>query len=143
MIQIYFDDVLIDEDKYSALSTNFELFDSSFKLGSVASNTFKLSIGKEAIAEHPSEVKIYDENGIIATLVVDNIEEDDYSYIYTLTDKMINLEFYYDASVIFNNGSTTLLAIALDICQKAGITLATQNFRGYNKSICWCDVSCG
>lgn len=139
MIKVYFDDVLIDGDCYASLSNEFELFNNSFYLGSTASNTYKIAIGKEAISTQPSEVKIYDDTTLIATLVVDNIEEDDYSYIYTLTDKMVNLEFYYDASEIFINGSATLLQIALDICQKAGITLGTQNFRGYNKNITWYD----
>lgn len=139
MIKIYFDNELIDEDKYSSLSNNFELFDTTFKLGTTSSNIFKLSVGKEAVTIQPSEVKIYDDTTLMATLVIDNIEEDDYSYTYTLTDKMVNLEFYYDASLIFVNGHTTLLDIALDICSKAGITLATTDFRGYDKDISWND----
>ena len=139
MIKIYFDNVLIDEDKYSSLSNDFELFDTSFRLGITASNKFKMSIGKEAITTQPNEIKIYDNSTLIATLVVDNIEEDDYTYTYTLTDKMVNLEFYYNASLIFVNGHATLLDIALDICSKAGITLATTNFRGYDKDISWYD----
>ena len=139
MIQVYFDNEPIDEDYYSGLTNNFELFGSSFKLGTTAGNIYKLTVDKQVISTHPSEVKIYDETELIATLTIDNIEEDDYSYIYTLTDKMVNLEFYYDASAIFNNNHTTLLAIAQDICQKAGIELATQDFRGYDKNISWYD----
>ena len=139
MIRIYFDNELIDEDKYSGLSNDFELFTTSFQLGTTASNTYKVSIGKETITSHPTEVKIYNDETLIATLVVDNIEEDDYSYTYTLTDKMVNLEFYYDASTIFVEGKATLLDIALDICNKAGITLATTNFRSYGKYISWYD----
>lgn len=139
MIKIYFDGILIDEDCYTGLSSNFELFEKSFTLGTTASNNFNLSVAKEAVAEQPQEVTIYDDTTLIATLVVDKLVEDDTSYNYTLTDKMVNFEFYYDASQIFKNGSATLLEIAQDICNKAGIELATNNFRGYNKKISWYD----
>ncbi len=139
MIQIYFDGKLINEDYYSALSTNFELFESSFLLGTTASDNFNISIDKTIMNEVPNEITIKDNNILVATLVIDNIEEDDSFYNYTLTDKMVNLEFKYDASLIFKNGSATLLEIAQDICSKAGIVLATTNFRGYNKKISWYD----
>lgn len=138
-MEIYFDDILINPDYYTSLSTNFELFDSSFKLGSTAANTFGLTIDKTVVGKQPSEITIYQNGTLVATLVVDNIEETDVEYKYTLTDKMVNLEFYYDASEIFEDGSTTLLNIALDICSKAGIELGTQDFRSYNKEITWYD----
>lgn len=138
-MEIYFDNVLIDEDCYTGLSTNFELFDGSFKLGSTSANTFKLSVDKMAINAQPNEVTIYQNGKLVAKLVVDNIEETDVEYKYTLTDKMINLNFKYDASLIFKNGSATLLQIAQDICSKVGIELATTDFRGHNKNISWYD----
>lgn len=138
-MEIYFDNVLIDEDCYTGLSTNFELFDGSFKLGSTSANTFKLSVDKMAINAQPDEVTIYQNGKLVAKLVVDNIEETDVEYKYTLTDKMINLNFKYDASLIFKNGSATLLQIAQDICSKVGIELATVDFRGHNKKISWYD----
>ena len=139
MIQIHFDNNLIDEDYYTSLSTNFSLFNDTFFLGSTAANAYKLSIAKEAIERHPSIVTIKDEGVLIATLVVDEVEENDFEYIYTLMDKMVDLEFKYDASEIFTNGSATLLEIAQDICNKVGIELATMDFRGYNKGINWYD----
>lgn len=139
MMEIYFDDVLINEDYYTSLSTNFALFNDTFYLGSTAANTYNISIAKEAVTTQPNIVTIKDNGVLIATLVVDKIEEDDFEYKYTLTDKMVNLEFKYDASQIFNNGSATLLEIAQDICDKAGIILATMDFRGYDKSISWYD----
>lgn len=138
-MEIYFDDNLIHEDYYTSLSTNFSLFSDIFYLGSVASNNYIISVAKEAVTTHPNAVLIKDNGILIATLVVDNIEENDFEYKYTLTDKMVNLEFNYDASKIFKNGSATLLEIAIDICNKAGIELATMNFRGYNKTISWYD----
>lgn len=138
-MEIYFDNNLIDEDYYTALSTNFALFEDTFYLGSTASNTYNISIDKTVISTHPNIVTIKNNNELIATLVVDKIEENDFEYKYTLTDKMVDLEFEYDASLIFNNGSATLLQIAQDICSKAGIELATTDFRGYDKSISWYD----
>lgn len=138
-MEIYFDDVLINEDYYTSLSTSFELFDSTFKLGATASNTFNLSIDKSAVNKQPNNVTIYQNGTLVATLIVDNIEETDIEYKYTLTDKMVNLEFNYDASEIFEDGSTTLLNIALDICSKAGIELGTPYFRSYDKKITWYD----
>lgn len=138
MIQIYFDGVFINEDYYSSLSTNFELFESSFVLGSTPSNKFNISIDKTAVSNQPNEIIIKDNDALVATLVVDKIEDDNF-YNYTLTDKMIDLEFKYDASKIFKNGSATLLQIAQDICNKAGIELATLHFRGCNKNISWYD----
>lgn len=139
MMEIYFDDVLINEDYYTSLSTNFALFNDTFYLGSTASNIYNMSIAKEAVTTQPNIVIIKDNGLLVATLVVDKIEEDDFEYKYTLTDKMVNLEFKYDASKIFNNGSATLLEIAQDICNKAGIVLATMDFRSYDKSINWYD----
>ena len=138
-MEIYFDDVLINEDYYTSLSTNFALFSDTFYLGSTASNIYNISIAKETVITQPNIISIKDKGILIATLVVDKVEEDDFEYKYTLTDKMINLEFNYDASEIFNNGSATLLEIAQDICNKAEIELATMNFRGFNKKISWYD----
>lgn len=138
-MEIYFDDKLIDEDYYTGLSTNFALFGDTFYLGSTASNNYNLSIDKETITSHPNIVTVKNEGALVATLVVDEVEENDFEYRYTLTDKMLNLEFKYDASELMSNGGVTLLKIAQDICNKAGIELATMNFRGYNKSINWYD----
>lgn len=138
-MEIYFDDKLIDEDYYTGLSTNFTLFGDTFYLGSTASNNYNLSIDKEAITSHPNIVTVKNEGTLVATLVVDEVEENDFEYRYTLTDQMLNLEFKYDASELMSNGGATLLKIAQDICNKAGIELATMNFRGYNKSINWYD----
>lgn len=139
MIQVFFDDKLINEDYYTGLSNSFNLFNENFKLGSTSSNTYTLSIAKEAITIQPNQVIFKENNTIVAVLEVDNIAEDEHIYTYTLTDKMINLEFYYDASLIFKNGVTTLLKIAQDICNKAGLELATTDFRGYHKEIGWYD----
>ena len=139
MIEIYFDDKLIDEDSYTALSNNFELFGSNFELGSTASNNFSLSIMEDKVSKQPKTIKIFEDKLLKAVLEADNIEKDNGEYQYKLTDKMIDLNFNYDASEIFENGCTTLGKIAEDICNKAEIELGTKNFRGYNKEISWYD----
>lgn len=138
-LEVYFGNNLIDEEYYTGLTNSYELFNDSFKLGTTPSNIYKLSIAKEGVSSQPSNVILKDNNTTFAELEIDNIEEQDYTYSYDLTDKMLDLEFYYDASLIFVNGKTTLLAIAQDICSKAGLTLGTTNFRGYNKEISWYD----
>ena len=138
-LEVYFDDTLIDEQYYTGLTNNYELFNESFKLGSTTSNTYTLKIAKDVVSTQPTSVSLKDNGNAFAELEVDNIEEQDYEYVYTLTDKMIDLDFYYDASEIFNNGATTLYNIAMDICTKVGLTLGTTNFRGYNKAINWYD----
>ena len=138
-LQVYFNDTLIDEKYYTGLTNNNELFNESFKLGATACNQYKLKIAKEGVVNQPTIISLRD-NGIeFARVTVDNIEEQDYEYVYTLTDKMVDLNFNYDASEIFVNGSTTLYNIVLDICTKVGLVLGTTNFRGYDKTINWYD----
>ena len=130
---------LIDEQYYTKLTNSFDLFNENFKLGTTPSNMYSLNLAKEGVETEPSKVLLKDNGNTFAELEVDNIEEQDYEYAYTLTDKMIDLDFYYDASEIFTNGSTTLYNIVMDICTKVGLTLGTTNFRGYDKSINWYD----
>ena len=138
-IKVYFDNTLIDEQYYTGLSNNFELFGDNFKLGATPSNQFRLQIAKEGVITQPDIIQLNEETEVIASLRADNIQEQDYTFDYTLSDKMVDLEFYYDASEIFENGYTTLYNIALDICSKAGIILGTNDFRGYDKQISWYD----
>lgn len=138
-LKVYFDNTLIDEQYYTGLNNNNELFNDSFKLGSTPCNQFTLKIAKEGVTTQPTIIKLYDETTQFADLKIDNIEEQDYEYVYTLTDRMIDLNFNYDASEIFENGHTTLFNIALDICTRAGLILGTSDFRSYNKEITWYD----
>ncbi|HHX69329.1 MAG TPA: hypothetical protein GX708_14940, partial [Gallicola sp.] len=97
----------------------------SFKLGSVACNSFKLSVNKAMVANHPTDVKIEDDNTTFY-LVVDSFTEDRYVYNYTLVDKLINFNFNYDASGIINakheNEEVCYLSdIWHDMCVQAGV----------------------
>lgn len=138
-LQVYFDNTLIDEQYYTGLTNNYELFNDSFKLGSTPSNTYRLSVAKEGITNQPQSISLKENGNTFAELQIDNIEEQDYEYVYTLTDKMLDLDFYYDASEIFINGATTLYNIVMDICTKVDLNLGTTNFRGYDKAINWYD----
>lgn len=102
-LQVFFDDVLINEDNVTGLHVNAEMFNESFKLGATVSSKYTLIVAREGVSIQPNIVTLKDNGNVFAVLVVDNIEEEDYTYTYTLTDKMIDLEFYYDASEIFIN----------------------------------------
>lgn len=125
MLKIYFDNILIDEDSYTALGNDYKLFTDKFKLGSVACNSFKLSVNKNVISSQPNEVRIEDDNTTFY-LVVDSVVEDKYTYTYTLTDKLLNFNFNYDASEIINekieNEEVCYLSdIWKDMCNRANV----------------------
>ena len=65
MLNIYFDDILIDNDSYAEVTNDYKLFNDSFYLGSTASNTFKLKILKSEVSNHPTNVKIEDDKHFI------------------------------------------------------------------------------
>lgn len=142
MLKIYFDDTLINDDLYTDLSTTYTLFEKSFYLGSTASNSFSITIIKEAALLTPEEVKVYDGNDLIATLQVDNIEEnDDGTTTYTLIDKMVDLDgFNYNAEDLIERvGTPTAYQVLEDICDQAGITLASNSFINDDIIITWYD----
>lgn len=129
MLKVYFDNILIDEDHYPYLDNDYKLFDdnTNFRLGATACNTFKLSVDKSVVSSHPSEVKI-DDGTSTFYLIVDNIEEEKYVYTYTLVDKLILFNFYYDAKPLIdekqaNEEDCYLSDILQDMCEKAGVEL--------------------
>src|SRR5574344_1761892 len=125
MLRVYFDDELIDVEAYTELDNEYKLFTDTFKLGSVASNTFKLSVLKTAVNSQPTNVRIEDDDTELH-FIVDNIIENDDVYVYTLTDKLLNFNFDYDASVLINSkaelGEDCCLSdIWKDMCNKANV----------------------
>src|SRR5574344_2897974 len=125
MLRVYFDDELIDVEAYTELDNEYKLFTDTFKLGSVASNTFKLSVLKTAVNSQPTNVRIEDDN-TTWNFIVDNIVEDDNFYAYTLTDKLVDFNFDYDASVLINSKAELgedchLSDIWHDMCNKANV----------------------
>ena len=133
MLKVYFDGVLVDVDSYTELENEYKLFIDNFKLGSVACNTFKLSILKYAVTEQPSEVLIEDDNTTWHFIVDEMVENDDI-YVYSLVDKLINFNFDYDAKPLIeekiNSGEECYLSdIWHDMCIKAGVVYdETYNF---------------
>ena len=142
MLKIFFDNTLIDDDYYTDLSTKYTLFDKSFYLGSTSANSFSITLIESAISNDPEVVRIYDDLDLIATLQVDNKEEnDDGTITYTLIDAMVNLDgFKYNAEPLIEEvGTPTIKQVLEDICEQAGITLATQSFINDDIVITWYD----
>ena len=142
MLKIFFDNTLIDDDYYTDLSTKYTLFDKSFYLGSTSANSFSITLIESAISNDPEVVRIYDGLDLIATLQVDNKEEnDDGTITYTLIDAMVNLDgFKYNAEPLIEEvGTPTIKQVLEDICEQAGITLATQSFINDDIVITWYD----
>lgn len=127
MIKVYFDNTLISDDSYVALSNDYKLFTDNFYLGSTASNTFKLSVAKTAVSSHPSEVKITDDTNTYY-LIVDKITDEKNFYVYDLIDKLVLFNFNYNAKTLIDARAedeltTTLTDILTDMCTQAGVTL--------------------
>ena len=142
MLKIFFDNTLINDDYYTELSTKYTLFDKSFYLGSTSANSFSITLIESAISTDPEVVRIYDDLNLIATLQVDNKEEnDDGTITYTLIDAMVNLDgFKYNAQPLIEEvGAPTAMQVLEDICEQAGITLATQSFVNDDILITWYD----
>lgn len=126
MIEIYFDNVLIDNDYYADITNDFKLFDEEFMLGTTSSNAFNIEIPYSAINKIPNEVTIKINNRLYATLIVDDYKIKDNNILsLALTDKMVNFEFSYDASSIV---PCTISDILSDICNKANVELGTTEF---------------
>lgn len=124
MIEIYFDDVLIDSDYYAGITNSFKLFDEEFMLGTTASNTFNIEVPYGAVSSIPTNVKIKCNNKDYANLIVDNYELKDNNILQLkLTDKMTLLNVSYDASSIV---PCTVKEILQDICSKVGVDLGTK-----------------
>ena len=123
-MKIYFDNVLINEDYYKSLTNTHNLFNGNFVLGSTASNTFTLELDVLATSTTSEVIKITDNDEDYATLVVDKVEDvDKYTKSYKLTDKLVDLNYYYDASEFINqNGGSALTSEILeDMCSKIGL----------------------
>ena len=143
MIKLIFDGVEVNKDYYRELSQSFILFDKSFCLGSVPSNTFKIELNAKANVKDFDNVKIKLDDSNYADVYYDDSNDSNGSKdIINLSDKMMNFEFDYDASPLINaseNGYVTILEILEDICSKKGVTLVTKNFNLKDKHITWYD----
>lgn len=134
-MKIYFDGTLIDSDNYISFSNEFKQFDETFMLGTTASNTITIEVpGNIAI---PTNVVIQINNTDYATLIVDSYEYKDNNILeLTLVDKMVLLDFNYNAELIV---PCTVKQILQDICTHAGITLATTSFTNESLTVDYYD----
>ena len=134
---IYFDGTLVSPDYIYELSREHNLFSDEFKLGGTPMAQYKMVVESSIVGTVPSVVEIWNGSNRFATLLVDNLEEEDEATAtLTLVDYMAKFEFNYDGSSIM---PTTLLSVVQDICLQAGVTLQTTNFTGYDKNIDWYD----
>lgn len=148
-MKIYFDNVLINEDYYTQLNQDRTLFNEgdAFFLGSTICTKITLGIDKRIITKQPTNVRIEIDNKVYGNYIIDNIEENDYEYVYTLTDKMVNFNFNYSAKELIDNSDKIendtkyvyLSEILEDMCSKANVELATTTFLGSTKHISWYD----
>jgi len=145
-MKIYFDNVLIDTDYYTQCSQTGLLFNENdtFKLGSTVCKNFTIGVDKNAVSEIPTNIELEFDNVRYTQFRIDKYEENDVEYIFYLVDRMIDLDFKYDASelieqsTIYENYSTIpftipevigkekrkcvyLIDILKDICDKVGI----------------------
>ena len=86
--------VTVPNNYITELSQEASLFaGETFYLGSTVCRSFKLAIDKRALNSLPDDgVELYEGNTKYATLVIDNIDDDDVrSYKFELTDRMVRL----------------------------------------------------
>lgn len=129
MLEIYFDGVLLDPDKYMSLSQNGNLFDKTFKLGATLCRKFVLEIPKADFIPTTQDVVIKYMSNDYAHLIIDKYEYNEGGGIptvkITLCDRMVLANTNYNASSIV---PTTTLGILQDICSKIGVELGDTTF---------------
>ena len=128
MLEIYFDGVLLDSDKYLSLTQKGKMFDKEFKLGSVMSREFKLTIPKADFNTNTKRVLIKYMSNDYAHLIIDKYSFNEGgvpTVDITLVDKLVLANFNYDAKSIV---PTTTLGVLQDICNKIGVELGNTDF---------------
>lgn len=128
MLEIYFDGVLLDTDKYLGLTQKGKMFDKEFKLGGVMSREFKLTIPKADFDPNTKRVLIKYMSNDYAHLIIDKYTFNEGgipTVDLTLVDKLVLADFNYDASSIV---PTTTLGVLQDICNKIGVVLGNIDF---------------
>ena len=151
-MKLYFDGTLIDTDYYTQCNQTGLLFNENdtFKLGSTVCRSFTIGVDKNAISEIPTNIEFEIDNVRYKQFRIDKYEENDVEYIFYLVDRMIDLDFKYDASELieqsemYENFSTIpftipqvigiekkkcvyLGNILVDICNKIGVSVKTDD----------------
>ena len=154
IMNVYFDNVLINSDYILDFKKGGEIFDEEFSLEIATSQYIELKILKDQIATMPEVIRV--EFGIllnnnsntteIIPIGIYNLESytdnDDGTLTIKALDNMIKFEFNYDGSTLVNtNGSATLLQVVQDICNQAGVELGSTSFLNSDKQIAVYDNS--
>lgn len=133
MLEIFFDNQLINPDNYMELKQKGTMFNNSFKLGTTLCREFELQIPKQIFNEKTKDVLIKLNGNDYAHLVIDSFEYKEGGNIpvvnIKLIDKMILFNTNYDASEIV---PCTLKDILKDMCKKVGVELGTTEFINSN-----------
>ena len=138
--------ILINDEYYVEFTKSATLFEDSFRLGKTICESYSLKLDKEAnlsisALNNPDLFLIKDDNNnLLKTLYVDEVEFDDTTSIYKLADGMIKFNFGYDAEPLISiKGYATLLEILQDICEKAGIETDIESFASDDLQVSWYD----
>ena len=133
MLEIFFDNQLINPDNYMELKQKGSMFNNSFKLGTTLCREFELQLPKQIFNEKTKDVLIKLNGNDYAHLVIDSFEYKEGGNIpvvnIKLIDKMILFNTNYDASEIV---PCTLKDILKDMCKKVGVELGTTEFINSN-----------
>lgn len=133
MLEIFFDNQLINPDNYMELKQKGSMFNNSFKLGTTLCREFELQLPKQIFNEKTKDVLIKLNGNDYAHLVIDSFEYKEGGNIplvnIKLIDKMILFNTNYDASDIV---PCTLKDILKDMCKKVGVELGTTDFINSN-----------
>lgn len=141
MLEIYFDGVLLDSDKYLSLTQKGKMFDKEFKLGSVMSREFKLTIPKADFNPNTKRVLIKYMSNDYAHLIIDKYTFNEGgvpTVDIILVDKLVLADFNYDASGIV---PTTTLGILQNICDKLGVVLGNTDFPNNDVAVDFYDTT--
>lgn len=132
VMNVYFDNVLIDSDNLLDFKKGGEILEEEFKLGATPSQYIELKVYKNQLTI-PEKIRI--EYGIlingdyeIIPLGIYNVDDftdnDDETITIKALDNMIKFEFNYDGSdLIQQQGYATLMQVLQDICTKGGVEL--------------------
>lgn len=138
MIKIYCDDKYIEQDYYIGLAKKGQLYSNEFRLGATLCEEYAITLDVAGITAVPQVIKIYEDDELKKTLLVDSFEKDNYEIVLDAKDYMIKANIAYDASpLMVETGKTTLKAILDDICEKIGVTNNISTLVGNDIEVTW------
>lgn len=135
MMEIYFDDLLVDQDYYMSFEDSYHLFDDTFYLGSTASVNAKFQLPLEGWPGNVENVRVYVDGELIYTLKIDEINyNDDNTVTLSLVDVLTHTSTECDFSSLIDTSDEehpigiTAKQLLQFICNKYQITYEDFNF---------------